>query len=130
MAKRKTKKEKSFTTTKQVLWVTVLIFVITVALAIWFSYEGRDTSVFMYVLPLTGGIAGATIVFYLNKSKMENIFRFKISFLEYKIKMAKKNPKEACLIDKEMSSVEEALDSKVDMTMQEAINEDINIQSY
>ena len=81
MAKRKTKKEKSFTTTKQVLWVTVLIFVITVALAIWFSYEGRDTSVFMYVLPLTGGIAGATIVFYLNKSKMENIFRFKISFL-------------------------------------------------
>ena len=44
--------------------------------------------------------------------------------------MAKKNPKEVCLIDKEMSSVEEALDSKVDMTMQEAINEDINIQSY
>ena len=129
MAKRKNK-EKSFTTTKQVLWVTVLVFVITVALAIWFSYEGRDTSVFMYVLPLTGGIAGATIVFYLNKSKMENIFRFKISFLEYKIKMAKENPKEICLIDKEISSVEDALDSKVDMTMQEAVNEDINIQSY
>ena len=41
MAKRKTKKEKSFTTTKQVLWVTVLIFVITVALAIWFPMRGE-----------------------------------------------------------------------------------------
>lgn len=129
MAKSKSK-EKRFTTSKKILWASMLLFIVTVAIAIKFSYEGRDTSVFMYILPLTGGIAGATIVFYLNKSKMENIFRFKISFLEYKIKMAKKNPKEVCLIDKEMSSVEEALDSKVDMTMQEAINEDINIQSY
>ena len=130
MAKRKTKKERSFTTTKQVLWVTVLIFVITVALAIWFSYEGRDTSVFMCILPLTGGIAGATIVFYMNKSKMENIFRFKISFLEYKLKLLNDNPDKACVIEEEMSSIENALDSKVDNTMQEAVNEDITIQNY
>ena len=79
MAKSKSK-EKRFTTSKKILWASMLLFIVTVAIAIKFSYEGRDTSVFMYILPLTGGIAGATIVFYMNKSKMENIFRFKISF--------------------------------------------------
>lgn len=123
-------KEKRFTTSKKILWASMLLFIVTVAIAIKFSYEGRDTSVFVYILPLTGGIAGATIVFYMNKSKMENIFRFKISFLEYKLKLLNDNPDKACVIEEEMSSIENALDSKVDNTMQEAVNEDITIQNY
>lgn len=123
-------KEKCFTTSKKILWASMLLFIVTVAVAIKFSYEGRDTSVFMYILPLTGGITGATIVFYMNKSKMENIFRFKISFLEYKLKLLNDNPDRACIIEEEMSSIENALDSKVDSTMQEVVNEDITIQNY
>lgn len=123
-------KEKRFTTSKKILWASVLLFVITLAIAILFSYKSMDTSVFVYILPLTGGIAGATIVFYMNKSKMENIFKFKISFLEYKMELLDRNPNKACLIEEEMSSVENALDSKIDNTMQEAVNEDIDIQTY
>lgn len=129
MTERKSK-ESNFTTSKKILWVSLLIFTITVVIAIVFSYKGIDTSVFMYILPLTGGIAGATIVFYMNKSKMENIFKFKISFLEYKMELIDKNPDKACIIEEELSSIEEALDSKVDTTMQEAVSEDINIQTY
>jgi hypothetical protein len=84
----------------------------------------------MYTIPATAGLAGATTVFYMNKSKMENVFRFKISFLEYKLDLIDKHPDKAEIIDKDLSSVEEALDTKVDNTMTEAINEDIEIQSY
>lgn len=124
------KQEKKFTTSKQILWMSVILFAITVIIAVLFSYLGVDTSVFMYILPITGGLAGATVVFYMNKSKMENIFKFKISFLEYKLNLIKENPNMACVIDKEMSSVENSLDSKVDTTMEEAINEDIDVQDY
>lgn len=130
MAKRKSKEKTHLTTSKKILWFSVILFAVTVAIAIQFSYVGLDTTVFMYVLPLTGGIAGATIVFYLNKSKIENIFKFKISFLEYKLKLLKKNPDLSNVIEQEMSSMENALDSKVDSTMHEAVNEDINIQNY
>ena len=123
-------KEKKFTTSKKILWVSLLLFIITVALAVWFSYEGRDTSVFMYILPITGGITGATVVFYLNKSKMENIFRFKISFLEYKIDLVEKHPEKKEIIDEDLTSVNDSLNSKIDSTMQEAVDENIDIQSY
>lgn len=124
------KNQKEFTTSKKILWVSALLFILTVVLAVWFSYKGIDTSIFIYILPITGGILGCTIAFYMNKSKMENIFRFKITFLEYKLNLIKDNPKMASVIDKEMSSIEDSLDSKVDSTMQEAVDEDINIQSY
>ena len=130
MARKRKRKEKNFTTSKQILWVSILLFAVTVFLAIRFSNEGKDTSIFSFILPITGGIAGATIVFYLNKSKMENVFRFKISFLEYKLKLLKKHQNNACVVEEEISSIENALDSKVDSTMQEAVNEDISIQNY
>lgn len=123
-------KEKKFTTSKKILWVSLLLFIATVALAVWFSYEGRDTTVFMYILPITGGITGATVVFYLNKSKMENIFRFKISFLEYKIDLVEKHPEKKEIIDEDLTSVNDSLNSKIDSTMREAIDENIDIQSY
>lgn len=125
------RKEKKFTTSKKILWCAMIFFIITVAIAIKFAYDGdKDTSIFMYLLPITGGIAGATIVFYLNKSKMENVFRFKIAFLEYKLDLIHKYPENADVIEQEMSSVDMALDSKIDSTMNEAVGEDISIQSY
>lgn len=126
----KSVKDKKFTTSKKILWASFLIFVVTLAVAVKFSYDGRDTSVFMYALPITGGIAGTTTVFYLNKSKMENIFRFKISFLEYKLDLIDSHPDKKEVIENEMSSVEGSLDSKIDTAMQEAVSEDINIQNY
>ena len=85
MARRKRKKEKErMTTSKKILWATYLLFTSQVFCALHFAYNAIDTSVFVYTIPSTAGLAGATTVFYLNKSKMENIFKFKISFLKFK----------------------------------------------
>ena len=127
---RRESKEKRVTTSKLILWATYLLFASQVFVAVLCTLKAYDTSVFMYTIPATAGLAGATTVFYMNKSKMENVFRFKISFLEYKLDLIDKHPDKAEIIDKDLSSVEEALDTKVDNTMTEAINEDIEIQSY
>lgn len=130
MSKKIKLEDNKFTTSKKILWLSTILFIILVALAIWFSYLGIDTSVFAYILPISGGIAGATIAFYMNKSKMENIFKFKISFLEYKIDLIDKHPDKANIIDKEVSDIDSALDESVDTTLQEAVNEEINIQDF
>lgn len=127
---RRESKEKRVTTSKLILWATYLLFASQVFIAVLCTLKAYDTSVFMYTIPATAGLAGATTVFYMNKSKMENVFRFKISFLEYKLDLIDKHPDKAEIIDKDLSSVEEALDTKVDNTMTEAINEDIEIPSY
>lgn len=124
------KDEKRFTTSKLILWATYLLFVSQIIMAIVVAFKSYDTTVFMYSIPATGALAGATTVFYMNKAKMENVFKFKISFLEYKLDMIDKHPDKASIIDSSLSSIDDALDSKMDSTMQEAVNEDINIQTF
>lgn len=124
------KQKEKFTTSKKILWASYLLFASQIFCALHFAKNMLDTSIFMYTIPSTAGLAGATTVFYLNKSKMENVFRFKIDFLKFKIKMTKKYPQNKELIQSDIGDIESALDSKVDQTMQEAINEDITIQNY
>lgn len=124
------KQKDKMTTSKKILWATYVLFASQVFCALYFAYNMLDTSVFMYTIPATAGLAGAATVFYLNKSKMENVFKFKISFLKYEILMKRKYPENAAEIEAEISSVEQALDSKIDQTMYEAVSEDINIQNY
>lgn len=123
-------KEKKFTTSKQILWATYLLFVSQIVFAMYSVLQALDTSICSYTIPATAGLAGATTMFYMNKAKMENVFRFKISFLKFRLSLTQKNPEKAEIIDQELSSVEQALDTKIDNTMQEAVNEDISIQNY
>jgi len=116
---------------KKLLNKTMLIFLSQLIAALVFSWEGRDTTVFIYTIPSTGGIFGAAIIFYLNKAKIENVFKGKVEFLKLKLELMKVYPPEQHPeIESELSSVDAALDSKIDQTMNEAIQEEIKIQTY
>lgn len=107
------------------------IFVFSLVAALVFSWCGKDTSIFMYIIPTTGGIFGAAIVFYLNKAKIENIFKGKVEFLKIKLKMMKSYPQEQhSEIENELSSIDEAFSMKVNQSMNDAVQEEINIQHY
>ena len=124
------KQKERMTTSKKILWMTCILFASQVFCALYFAYHMLDTSVFIYTIPSTAGLAGAATVFYYNKSKIENIFRYKIEFLKFKLCMLREYPENADAIEDEMSNIENTLDSKVDSTLQEAIDENITIQSY
>jgi len=108
----------------------MLIFISQLIAALIFAWESKDTSIFVYTIPSTAGIFGAAIVFYLNKAKIENVFKGKIEFLKLKLDMIEKHPEKEMYINKEISEIDESLSTKINQTMNEAIQEDIHIQNY
>lgn len=116
---------------KKILHQTMLIFISQLIAALVFAWNGKDTSIFMYTIPSTAGIFGAAIIFYLNKAKIENVFKGKIDFLKLKMEMLHDSPIEQHEhIESELSKIDECLDSKIDSTMSEAVQEEITIQNY
>lgn len=122
------KKNKEYS--KRILFWAMLIFSINLFCSLLFSWYGKDTSIFMYSIPTTGGILGSAIVFYLNKAKLENVCKGKIAFLKYKMKLLEKHPKCKEEIENELSTIDSAMTNKIDSEMESAVSEDITIQNY
>jgi len=121
---------------KYIVIITGLIFILTLLDIRGMVLEGIDTSVFAtQQIVTTGGIFGASIIFYLNKSKIENLSKGKIRFLLLKLrlelKLKDKIPDEAyeCVLA-EINKISDMMDSKLDNALEEAIQEEINIQNF
>ena len=123
---RKPKKEYS---KKIVLWTGVL-FVSQIIAALFFSWNSKDTSVFAYLIPATGGSFGASVIFYLNKAKMENVCKGKIAFFKFKMKWLEKHPEHNGELEQEFSSMENALTNKIDSEVASSISEEITNQTF
>lgn len=122
------KPQKEFS--KRILFWTMLIFCGNLFCSLLFSWCGKDTTVFMYSIPTTGGIFGSAIVFYLNKAKIENVCKGKIKFFKFKMNALKKYPEQAEEIESELSSIDDALTQKIDSETAFAISEEITTQTY
>ena len=116
---------------KSLLNSTRVIFIVSLIAAGCFAWAGKDTTIFAYIIPATGGTYGAAIIFYLNKAKMENVFKGRVEFLKFKLDLMKKYPAEQQGdIETEISQVDGALSEKVQRVTTDAISEDISIQNY
>lgn len=122
------KKHKEYS--KRILFWTMLIFCGNLFCSLLFSWYGKDTSIFMYSIPTTGGIFGSAIVFYLNKAKIENVCKGKITFFKFKMKYLEKHPEHSEEIESELSSIDEALTTKIDSEIANAVSEEITTQTY
>jgi hypothetical protein len=123
------KRQKEFS--KQLLNSTRIIFIISLIVACWFTWEGKDTTVFIYIISSTGGTYGAAIIFYLNKAKMENVFKGRVEFLKFKLELMKQYPPEQQGdIETEISQVDSALGEKIQSVTNDAVSEDVSIQNY
>lgn len=121
---------------KIIVIITGLLFVailLDIRLAVRAGYDvsGYATQ----AIVTTGGILGASIIFYLNKSKIENLSKGKIRFtllrLRLEIKLKDLIPEEQYqIILMEIEAVESMLDTKLDGALEEAIQKDIDIQNY
>lgn len=115
---------------KKILFWTMLIFCINLFCSLLFSWYGKDTSIFVYSIPTTGGIFGSAIVFYLNKAKLENVCKGKIQFFKFKMKWLEQHPEQSEVIDEELASIDSALTDKVNSEIEDAVSEEITIQDY
>lgn len=130
----KSKHGKEFS--KIIVIVTGLFFILTLLDIRGAVREGLDVSSYAtQQIVTTGGIFGASIIFYLNKSKIENLSKGKIRFLLLKLrlelKLKDKIPEESyTLILEEINKLDTMLDSKLDGSLEEAIQKEVEVQNY
>lgn len=121
---------------KLIVILTGLLFVIDLIDMRVLVSQGIDISSYGTQRILTlGGIFGASIVFYLNKSKMENLAKGKLRFtllkLRLELKLKEKIPEESyLLILEEINELDSMIDTKLDGSLEDAIQREIDIQNY
>lgn len=121
---------------KMIVIITGLLFILTLLDVRWAVRGGIDVSGYATQQILTtGGIFGASIVFYLNKSKIENLSKGKIRFmllkLRLELKLKDRIPEESYqLILEEINEIDAMLDTKLDGTLEEAIQQEVELQNY
>ena len=117
---------------KRLVIFTAFIFLFAIAdLKISVIY-GYDVSSYATQLIITSGaLFGATVVFYLNKAKIENLSKGKIRFLLLKLRLEiklkdKLPPEHFDTIIAEIDNIEAMMDSKLNGALEEAIQAEID----
>lgn len=134
LSTRKSKRKLEFS--KVIVVLTAVLFILALLDIRCGVREGLDVSGYAtQLIVTTGGIFGASIIFYLNKSKIENLSKGKIRFLllrlRLELKLKDKIPEESYqIILDELSELDAMLDNKLDGTLEEAIQHEIDVQNY
>ena len=121
---------------KVIVIVTGLLFILTLLDIRGAVRGGIDVSGYATQQILTtGGIFGASIIFYLNKSKIENLSKGKLRFLLLKLrlelKLKDKIPEESYqIILAEINEIDAMLDSKLNGALEEAIQKEVEIPNH
>ena len=121
---------------KKLVIVTGALFILSLFLVRADMKEGYDISSYAtQIILTTGGIFGASIVFYLNKAKIENLSKARIRFvllrLRLEIRLKDRLPEEEYnLIMEEIDKIDRMMDTKLDGALEEAIQSEVEIQNY
>jgi len=120
---------------KVIVALTAILFILALLDIRGAVRDGLDVSSYAtQLLVTTGGTFGASIIFYLNKSKIENLSKGKIRFLLLKLrlelKLKDKIPEESYqIILEEIDEIDTMLESKLDGSLEEAIQHEIDVQN-
>lgn len=121
---------------KLIVIITGLLFILTLLDIRGAVRGGMDVSGYAtQQIITTGGIFGASIIFYLNKSKIENLSKGKLRFLLLKLrlelKLKDKIPEESYqIILAEINEIDNMLDSKLNGALEEAIQKEVEIPNH
>lgn len=121
---------------KKIVILTALLFILCLLEIRGAVREGIDVSSYAtQVIVTTGGIFCASIIFYLNKAKIENLSKGKIRFmllrLRLELRLKDQIPEEAySLLLEEINKIDRMMDSKLDGALEEAIQQEIEMQNF
>lgn len=121
---------------KWIVIVTGVVFILSLLDLRSLAIQAVDISSYAtQQIIATGGIFGASIIFYLNKSKIENLSKGQIRFtllkLRLELKIKNKIPEETyAVVIEEINKISMMMESKLDSSLEEAISKDIEIQTF
>lgn len=97
-------KRKEFS--KLIIITNFVIFALVLITGCVLAWNGRDTSLFCYAIPSTGGVVGASVIFYYRKAQVENAVKLQLYSLEEMYKLREKYPTQAPSVENAISSQE------------------------
>lgn len=134
--KKKSKKKQGMEFSKKIVIVAGVMFMLTLLDIRCAVRDGYDVSGYAtQQIVTTGGILGASIVFYLNKAKIENLSKGKVRFALMKLRLNLRlkgqiDEADYIIISGEIDELENMIDSKLDGTLEEAIQREVDITSF
>lgn len=72
---------------KKVVVTTSLVFLLSIISALVWSWLYKNTDVFMYIIPVTGGVWGTSIIWYMKKSQLENGIKIQLGMIRELLEM-------------------------------------------
>ena len=115
------KNKKEFS--KTIFVYTMFIYIVTMITAFIFSWLNKDTTIFIYLIPSTGGMFITSTAFYYNKAKMENLLKIKKDLIRFESEFSNPN------IEEKIDDIDNIIEDKLNDEFIESISADIEIQS-
>lgn len=76
---------------KKVVIKTGAIFVFTCFVSLAFAWNEKPTEVFTYIIPTSGGIFGAAVIWYLKAVQLENSIKIQLGMIKKLIDLGEDN---------------------------------------
>lgn len=111
-------KKKEFS--KIIIFVVFITFILTLVTGCILAWNGRDTSLFCYAIPSTGGVVGSAAIFYYRKAQAENSVKLQLYTLEEIYRLREKYPSQSQSIEMAVSSQESRLENALNSYDSEA----------
>jgi hypothetical protein len=114
---------------KKICSYSLISFSIVIVLSMVLSFFGINTEVFAYLIPSVGAVAAASIIFYYNKAKTENLSKQRLRNVLLKLVLEEKlSPEDFEEILAEIEYIDDTIDSKLSSMFEQAIDEEPEIE--
>ena len=124
---KKNKKTKEYS--KKICSLCITLFIINSILSLVCSVSGVGGELFAYLIPSTGALAAASVGFYYNKAKAENLSKQKLRNVVLKLALEDRiTDGDYYEIIEEIENIDATVEAKLDSMYEDAINEEQNTE--
>lgn len=114
---------------KKICSYSLISFSVVIVLSMVLSFFGINTEVFAYLIPSVGAVAAASVIFYYNKAKTENLSKQRLRNVLLKLVLEEKlSPEDFEEILAEIEYIDDTIDSKLSSMFEQAIDEEPEIE--
>ena len=114
---------------KKICTYSLITFSLVIIASIVLSILGLGSEVFAYLIPSVGVVAAASVVFYYNKAKTENLSKQRLRNVLLKLVLEEKlTPEDYEEILVEIENIDAAIDGKLFSMLEQSIEEETEIQ--
>lgn len=114
---------------KTICTLCITLFIITGVISFVCSFVGIGEGLFPYLIPSTGTLAAASVGFYYNKAKSENLSKQKLRNVVLKLALeARITESDYYEIIEEIENIDATVEAKLNSMYEDSINKEQDVE--